>query len=495
MPAAEGTTEDNRWTKWLNESGPSNVKFVPIPRWESAQKLNVLFASGSAPDLIFEYNPVIMDTFYTQKQLMPLDDLIEKHSTVYKNLLEQYPALRKVGTKSDGKLYSVARLASVQPIHGLLIRKDWLDKLGLEVPTTVEELLTVAKAFTEQDPDGNNADDTYGISLSFKSQDVIQSFFNAYGINPAIPLVVENGELVISWENQKLAVDYMKQIFEMGAADKDFLNDANGAKAKQDFLNGKLGIYPNQVGTYFDFAVNSLSVLKKNDPAAEVIPIAYPASSKGSYNPAFTNPVQVTAYVNANAKNPDAVMKYIDFASEVSTGRKLGYGDDGTHHVIGENGCPVVTDADKFKNEVAYNGDLQMLVSGLLDVECGDPELKFNVNDPIQKEGLEMHRMAKEAYLDVNKPYPGITHPEHYPMLPEDLSLIMTGAIEAIQPIWYKSVLGGSSYTTDQAMQDAIMAWEKSGGKKVEDWYQDWYINSKDTAFLAKDIYDMIETK
>jgi putative aldouronate transport system substrate-binding protein len=53
---ADRTMDNNRWTKWVNENKPNDVKYVAVPRFESLQKLNVLFASGFAPDLIFEYD-------------------------------------------------------------------------------------------------------------------------------------------------------------------------------------------------------------------------------------------------------------------------------------------------------------------------------------------------------------------------------------------------------------------------------------------------------
>lgn len=86
---------------------------------------------------------------------MPIDEMVDKYSTTYKQILEKYPLLRKIGTKEDGKLYEIGRLNVVAPHHRLLIREDWLQKLNLQVPTTTEELYNVANAFVNQDPDGN----------------------------------------------------------------------------------------------------------------------------------------------------------------------------------------------------------------------------------------------------------------------------------------------------------------------------------------------------
>lgn len=106
----EGTIENNRWTKWINEKGPANVKFVAIPRTNSQEKINVLFASGSAPDLLFEYAPNIKNPLYDQKQLMPLDSLIENSSVDYKKLLQENPVLKKRAPRQTGNCTNSAVL-------------------------------------------------------------------------------------------------------------------------------------------------------------------------------------------------------------------------------------------------------------------------------------------------------------------------------------------------------------------------------------------------
>src|SRR5690606_41101589 len=48
--------------------------------------------------------------------------------------------------------------------QGLIYRKDWADKLGLGTPETIEDIYEMAKAFTEQDPDGNGKNDKFGLT-------------------------------------------------------------------------------------------------------------------------------------------------------------------------------------------------------------------------------------------------------------------------------------------------------------------------------------------
>ncbi|WP_261800279.1 extracellular solute-binding protein [Paenibacillus sp. PAMC21692] len=486
VPAAEGTMEDNRWTKWLNENGPANVKYVPIPRWESTEKFNTLFASGKAPDLLFEYAAGPKDTWYQQKQLMPLDDLINEHSTEYKALLEKYPYLKKAGTLSDGQLYYVGRLNEVTPIRAIFVRKDWLEKLNLEVPTTTEEMFEVAKAFTKLDPDGNGKDDTYGMAISHQSAITVDQIFQNMGF------VVRDGEVVRAWDSAVAAAEFRKSLYDEGIIDRDYLNDKNGEKAKQDFVTGKLGIYPVLL-KWEQFMKNEYVTLKQNVPDAEIIPIAYPESPAGSFNPTFQNPVQMTAAVNRGTKDPKAVMDYIDFLAKPSTGTALQFGLEGVHHELDTAGCPVLTEGDK-KGEVGYMTDATMLSSSMLVLEgkCGTANM-FNPEIPIEKEGLDMFELGKDIYFDLNRPYAEITHSEHMPQLPNELSITLGETNKTIGELWVKAIVSGSSYSVAQALEEAQKVWEKGRGPEAEEWMKNWYAENQDTAFLAKDIYDFVK--
>jgi putative aldouronate transport system substrate-binding protein len=485
MAQEEGTIENNRWTKWINEKGPANVKFVAIPRTNPQEKINVLFASGSAPDLLFEYSPVIKNPLYDQKQLMPLDSMIEKYSVEYKKLLQDNPVLRKAGTKADGKLYEFGRLTWVMPIRGVIIRTDWLKKLNLEMPKTTEELYKVAKAFADQDPDGNGKRDSYGLALSSSSEGTINQIFRAQIWE------VKDGQLVLNWDPSKELNTFKKKLYDEGIIDKDFINDKNGAKAKQDFINGRVGIYPFLGGNTTDMILNMIDPLKKNVPGADVTYMPYPKSPAGQFIPTLQNPIQMTAVVNATAKNPDAIMKYVDFVSRNDTLDKLTFGNEGEHHKV-VDGCMEVLDKDKMKKQVNdITGDMKMMEnSGLRFNKCSIPLMKFK-SDPRRQEFQDAYQLFRDTYLTLDKPYAELTHSEHMPQAPKDIALIQTNLDKANNDIWIKALVSGEKYTIDQAMKDVKDNWEKAGGKQLEAWYKNWYATEKDKAVLAKDIIEI----
>lgn len=490
VPNGMGTIEDNMWTKWINENGPAKVKFVAIPRWESQSKLNVLLASGSAPDLIFEFGTSIRNQLFDQKQLMPLDDLIEKHSVEYKALLKKYPQLKQAGIKSDGKLYEFGRMNEVYPLVSVFIRQDWLDKLGLIVPTTEEEFLAVAKAFTEQDPDGNGVDDTYGVG-GFEFGDnagLFRYIFNANWVN-----LDENGEIQVGPERMKKEAEYKRALYEAGVVDKDFLSDKDGSKSKQDFLNGKIGIYAYMTNDYMGFASRELDTLMKNVPESKLKILPLPKTSVGQFTIVWNNPVQMTAVVNARAKKPEAIMKYIDFLSKSETGRTFRYGIEGKHYKVEADGKPVILDQEKYKNEVSWASDFGMIYSRLEEGKYGYAETQFDESIPAQKEALRLFRESVDTYMTDLPVGEGLTHSEHMPQLPKELQVKFSNVTAAIHDIYTRAIIGGSKYTIEQAALDAQKQWETGGGEEIVSWYKDWWGKEKNNVLTWSDFYEIYE--
>ncbi|CAH0122319.1 hypothetical protein PAE9249_04868 [Paenibacillus sp. CECT 9249] len=484
VPAEEGTIESNRWTRWLNDNGPADLKFTAIPRWEFKEKFNVLFASGSAPDLIFEYATGYRNELINQKQLMPLGDLIEQHSTEYKALLEKYPLLQKVAARDDGNIYEFGRINGLATNQVLYVRKDWLDKLNLPVPKTVEEFYNVAEAFVKQDPDGNGQKDTFAIGVTGVGAQVIDSMFQDVGYK------VQDGTMVRTWDNSIAKSNFIKKLYDNGLIDKDFLTDKNGEKAKQDFINGKMGFYGANGGAMSEGYL-IFSALKKNVPDAKVMAIPLPASEFGQFSPSIQNPVQATAAINSNAKDPVAVMKYVDFLVRESTMKTMMFGVEGEHYAVDDSGCPKPIDQEKNKKELDWNIDFRMLASPAFFGECGKYQNQLDPSNPIDQEFLEIIQQAEEAYLTPERPIADYTHGEYKPSLPKDLELIVTNTGEQMVSYYQQALVGGGKYTVEQAAQDARAFWEKAGGKKVDDWMAEWYKTHADTAILTDDLYDI----
>ncbi|MDF2922342.1 MAG: extracellular solute-binding protein family 1 [Paenibacillaceae bacterium] len=490
MVPEEGTLDKNRWTEWINKNSPVDVIFVPIPRTKPEDKLNVMFASGEAPDLIQEYDGKNRSSWYESKQLMPLDDLIAKHSVEFKALLERNPLLRKFGTRSDGKLYDIAALGKLEVNWVYLVRTDWLKKLGLEVPKTTDELFAAAKAMTEKDPDGNGKNDTYGMTLGGGYNQRIIEFM--FGVPVFSNYNMKDGNLQYSWENQQAALAFKKKLFQENVIDKDFAADTTGDNAKRDFLNGKLGFYAGGMPSAIE-----METLLKNDPNAVATPIILPKSQFGQFSPPLTSPVQNVAVVNAKAKDPVAVIKYLDFMTRESSLKALKWGIEGEHYKLDAKGCPQVIDPVKNKKERSYAGDYGMMMSNLPGMPVCDTRVDaLSDSVPAQKELKRILLEARKIYLTPDRPISGFFL--DVPSIPKDLDMIVqsvpniqTAASKTGTPDEYVKAIVTQGISAEQAIKTSQDIWNKAGGTKVDEWFQNWYKSNKEKAIMVTDIYTL----
>ncbi|OAS19161.1 extracellular solute-binding protein [Paenibacillus oryzisoli] len=487
VPEGEGTITNNRWTKWINENAPVQVEFIPVPRTNSSEKWNVLFASGQAPDLVMEFSNPYMKDLAAKGQVIPLDDAIAKYSTNYKKMIAGNESLQKL-TRFNGKTYFMGRTLPFTANHYVMIRQDWLDKLKLPMPKTTEEYLQVAKAFTEQDPDGNGKKDTLGSTFYD-----VDAFFQLYqASDETLPMITSyhliNDQYVRTWDRPKADLAFRKSMYDAGVVDKDTFTDKNGAKAQQDWVNGKLGIYGSDVlegSKGFDV----YTALIKNNPDAKVSIIPLPKSEFGQFSPAGAVPMQFTSAINATAKNVEAVVKYVDWLMQPEVQQTLMYGMEGVHYKM-VDGCPKPIDSEKNKKELNWNGDFQMMSQTGTMGKCVEYTNTLDPSKPVDKAYIDLVKQGRAAYITADRP---TTSEVVLPVtLTEDLTVIKNTLKNTLTNIYTKAVVGGTGYTVDQAMKDAQDAWDKGGGKKVDDFLTKAYADNKKDVIYTKDYYKLL---
>ncbi|MBI5950460.1 MAG: extracellular solute-binding protein [Chloroflexi bacterium] len=145
----------------IRDSAKVNLTLVLLPSTQTDQdtKINAAGASNSLPDVFM----VSRDVWYKLVQaglIAKVDDLLPLMPVRTQGHYSD-PDRNKLATL-DGSMYGLPDPGALPKTDSLVIRQDWLDKLGLESPKTLDEVLTVLKAFTNDDPDGNGQNDTYG---------------------------------------------------------------------------------------------------------------------------------------------------------------------------------------------------------------------------------------------------------------------------------------------------------------------------------------------
>jgi len=128
-----------------NFGDPNHIKleFVPFARWTEGDLLTNALAGGTAPDICLTYNGTLVQQCVDDEGIWQLDDLLDTYGANLKAFLGDellpYGQSDHDGDGTPEQWYIPARRIFRANV-GNFIRQDWLDTLGMEKPTTVEEL-------------------------------------------------------------------------------------------------------------------------------------------------------------------------------------------------------------------------------------------------------------------------------------------------------------------------------------------------------------------
>ena len=124
------------------------------------EALNLMLASGSIPDIVGSSRlKDFVNQYGPEGAFVPLNDLIDEHAPNLKAYLEERPEIAAAISAADGNMYYVPYLPDGKYGRAYFIHYDWLDKLELDMPETVEDVEKVLRAFKTQDPNGNGKAD------------------------------------------------------------------------------------------------------------------------------------------------------------------------------------------------------------------------------------------------------------------------------------------------------------------------------------------------
>ncbi|HEX7350445.1 extracellular solute-binding protein [Brachybacterium sp.] len=215
-PAAGGTVESG-----LSESTgtPFEMQWVPASSWD--EKVNAVIASGDIADITtnVSWNQSAVRQALTSGMFWEIDDLLGD----YPNLAGINPATLDAG-RIDGKLYGVPMVKEVAR-YGVLVRQDWLDRLGLEVPHTIEELEEVAIAFAEGDPTGTGAETTGFIDRQESFGVGFRSLTGYFGAGDRFQLDEASGKIIPAYitDEFKEAMEWYAGVYAAGGINQEFI--------------------------------------------------------------------------------------------------------------------------------------------------------------------------------------------------------------------------------------------------------------------------------
>ncbi|WP_445321899.1 extracellular solute-binding protein [Paenibacillus sp. FSL H7-0326] len=320
------TLLDNRWTRLYEEELGIRIRYDWIASGDVYnQKLGVSLASGRFPDVV-KVNPYQLRQLSNAGLIEDLTEVYQRYaSPLTKDILEAEGSGALNAATIDGKLMAIPESSSsIETAQYLWIRTDWLNRLGLQPPETMEDVLLISKAFTELDPDENGEQDTYGLALTNHLWDPVmgaEGFIAGYGAFPNIWIKDSQGNLVYGGIQPEVreALLALQTMYLEGQLDPDF-GYKNGSKELRLIEDGKIGMLYGEQWTSF-----MLQSSRSTDTSAEWQ--AYPIvaeSGRSLFVPLRSNTGQYFA-VRKGFSNPEAVVKMMNLHLDTNWGEHAEY--------------------------------------------------------------------------------------------------------------------------------------------------------------------------
>ncbi|PYI50502.1 extracellular solute-binding protein [Paenibacillus flagellatus] len=332
--------------EWQKRTGVP-LKFTTAPTNQAKEALNVMLASGNLPDMI-EYNfvgfPGGPEKAIKDGYILKLNDLIDKHAPNLKKYLKEHPDVDKMIKTDSGSYYVFPFIRGddvLMVYQGPIVRKDWLDELGLPVPTTIDEWTAMLRAFKEKK--GAAAP----ISVTSKPRIFNEfgsgAFVGAFGVTRGFYL--DGGQIKFG-PAEKGFKDFLalfRSWYAEGLLDKNIATvdtkalDANIASGATGATVGNAG---GGIGKW-------QPLVTAKDPKAKLVAAPYPVVNKGD-TPKFGQREQPFSQqglvaITATSKNAELAAKMLDYGYGEEGHLFFNFGTEGVSYKM-ENGYPKYTD-------------------------------------------------------------------------------------------------------------------------------------------------------
>ncbi|MGI6254357.1 MAG: extracellular solute-binding protein [Acutalibacter sp.] len=363
LDTTESFNEKAAWKNITDETGIT-IEWIELAAGTASERVPLMLSSGDLPDVFWA---ALSDAQVLQNEsnLFALEDYMEDFAP---NSLATYEQLetdwRQLATTPSGHIYGfLGRYESLKENSGdgiQIINKAWLDKVGLDVPTTLDEFTEVLRAFKEQDPNGNGQADE--IPYCF-SEDMwcasLTSNMGWWGIGDGASVGsdylydkstrdgVVSGS--VNTDEYRAYLEYFHELYAEG------LIDAEGFSQNTEVFSTK--IKSNQVGTYFCWtALEYLTSEQEKDwvvvPPIQAVEGVEPVAN-GIQN---RSTIQKNKWViTTSCEHPEAAMRLWDYQARdteskmtVAMGEKGVLWDEyedgsGYYFIVPENTTPEFT--------------------------------------------------------------------------------------------------------------------------------------------------------
>ena len=352
---------NNGWLKETEEITNIAVEIIPTSTADAMDKRNLLLASGEYPDVfMMDWNTIfrpadVMQFGIKEEILVPITPFLEEYGSEINSIFEYNPIFKLTSTAPDGHIYGVARFSECYHCSAypkMYIRQDWLDKLGLQMPTTTEEFREVMKAFVTQDPNGNGQADEIGLTGATTWNTMLEYALLGWAYQPIKPdfwMYLEGGEVKFAPDKEEYreGLRYIKSLYDEG------LIDPAAFSQKDDQMAQTIRQDPPIAGAYVCDHIG-MGVDNTNYEEYKNYQIMMPLKGPNGmqFQPQNANEGEVQGFhavITDACEYPEAAFRWIDYQLSEESMVKKGWGKENVAWIHAPEGT-----LDVFGNPAKY---------------------------------------------------------------------------------------------------------------------------------------------
>ena len=317
------TYTDNAYTRYIKSV--INVQNVDAFEANDSQydtNVSMAISMGSLPDIM------VVSSQDEVEQLVGaglIEDLTESYNNCIsdriRKMYESYGDSLKDMVTYDGKIMALPETNITDGPNLVWLRKDWMDKLGLSEPHTIDDVVNIVKHFISEDP-GNNGEDasgkpnTVGLAVDtdvtgecgYSSEFLLDIIFACFGAYPKQWIMNDDGEIVYGsvTDEAKEALSYISSLYNQGVIDNDFLLRTS-TNICELIENGMCGSFFGPWWAPNNPLVNAVS----RNPDADWQPYLIATDSDGTTSYHSQNPCYKYVVVRKGYEHPEIAAKMI----------------------------------------------------------------------------------------------------------------------------------------------------------------------------------------
>lgn len=369
---------DNYYTQWVQqefgEKYNVDVEYVAISRSNEVTDYMQMIAAGTAPDIIMHYDMPQAVSYYDEGAMQDIDyDELAFYAPTYWAKMQE--TIETYGTIDDHQAFIFAERDPYYYNWVTLIRKDWCDQVGMEVPTTWEELQEVLAAWQEAGLG------TYNHELIIGSFTYFYPWIEEGTTDEELALYLDLNVAPFTWSATENYLRAFNEMYNAGTLDPNFYLTTDDAMEKGKFVSGECGTY----SFYMSNGTDVFTSLLANDPDAEVAILnSTPSIVAEGYTPYYYEYPSYGMIMGINSQSTDeeraAVYMFLEWLSQPENLTYMQYGVEGETYAVGEDGINTLV-AD-YTGEAALsqnqNKDYWCLV--VESITYGDEEMDLTAN-------------------------------------------------------------------------------------------------------------------